>query len=261
MVVDAKVVAAVAAVVSIAALAFVPTLGDIAEAAESVPLRAPLGGDGIERGIARVICARRGSEAAVRVRAVVIDLSESEPKHDVLLAPAHGLPQDTERIKRDCRVYGGQQSPARIAAYWLSEDQEPGTDHDWVVLMTRSPLPDSIGRLRVGQVSESDWAQLVTDETPVDVMLFSAELDQSDCQVLELLPRRGVFSHSCAGWAGLSGAPIVLSVDGSPVVIGIQIASTVRPSGVGGPLFIGVGLPIDDSIANAIRRAAQLARD
>lgn len=236
-------------------------LSDNAQAAVTAPALTQIDGAGIERGIAHVVCQRQGSELATRVRAVVLDLGETEPAHDVLLAPAHALPQDTKRIKDDCRVYGGQRSPEKIAEFWLPEYPLAGTNNDWVILMTRSQLDGPVGRLRAGHVSQRELATLIAEEKPIGVMLLRQESDQRDCRILELLRQRMVFSHSCPAWAGLSGSPIIIGIDNEPVVIGIQIASSMRPTHLGGPLFHGIGLSIDNAITEAIRQAAASARD
>jgi hypothetical protein len=213
---------------------------------------------GIERGIARVVCARRASKSWVRVRAVVLDVGESDPKRDVL-APAHGLPEDIARIKKDCRISGAHGPPVRIAEYWLPETRNAALGNDWLVLMTRSALKGPAGRLRAGVVSQSLLEQLLVRETPVAVMLLGSARDQRSCRILDLLEPR-IFSHSCPGWAGLSGSPILIGVNGEPVVIGIGVAKTMRPLDVQGALFLGVGLAINDTIAAAIEQAAARAR-
>jgi hypothetical protein len=125
--------------------------------------------------------------------------------------------------------------------------------------MSRSKFHGSVGRLRVGQVSQSLLEQLIIEEKPIGVMLLTEAADQHNCQLMELLQRR-VFSHSCAAWPGLSGSPIVVSLDGKPVVIGIQLASKIRPTTQHrGPLFSGVGMAIDNTVASAIRQAAARA--
>jgi len=127
------------------------------------------------------------------------------------------------------------------------------------VLVTRSGLRESVGRLRAGAMSQEVLERLIEEKKPVAVMLATAAADQHDCRILDLkeLP---VFSHSCRSWAGLSGSPIVVGLDGEPVVIGMNIAMTMRPLDMRGPLFLGVGLAIDNAIAGAIREAANPAR-
>jgi hypothetical protein len=242
-----------------AALVFFLKLSDVGAAAVTVPSLAGFGGTGIERGTVRVVC-ELNSQLSVRVRAVVLDVGEPAPKHDVLLAPAHGFPQDSSRIKKNCRIFGTRGPPGRIAEFWLSDSRNTSMGQDWVVLMTRSALSGSVGRLRAGVISQSSLERLAADEKAVAVMLSSSVADQRDCRILELLEPR-VFSHSCPGWAGLSGAPIVIALDSEPVVIGFDIASAMRPQESRGPLFLGVGLVINDTVVEAIRQAAELARD
>jgi hypothetical protein len=247
------------AVVLTITLLLLAGLSHVAAAAVTGPSFGKVYGAGIERGIARIVCERRSPESWVRVRAVVLDLGESSPKHDVLLAPAHGLPEDTSRIKKDCRVSGAHGSPVRIADFWLSKTRNAGLEDDWVVIMTRSALTGPVGRLRAGVVSQSVLERLLVDKRPVEVMLATSAVDQRNCRIVELLERR-VFSHSCRGWVGLSGSPILIGVNDEPVVIGIQLGQIMRPLDMRGSLFLGVGLAINDATAAAIQQAAARAR-
>lgn len=236
-------------------LALLVGLGHVATAAVTVPSFVRVYGAGIERGIARLVCEQRASESSLRVRAVVLDLGEPASGRDVLLAPAHGLPRETGRIKSDCRIDGIGGPPVGIAEFWLPEARNTGLGSDWIVLASRSALKEPVGRIRAGIVSETLLEQLVVDEWRVEIMLFTPAADQRDCRILGLLERR-IFSHSCPGWAGLSGSPIVIGVDGEPVLIGIHVGNMIRPFENRGSSFRGVSLAIHDAIAAAIEQAA-----
>lgn len=241
------------------ALAFLAGLGHVATAAVSVPSFVRVDGAGIERGIARLICEKPASDSSLRVRAVVLDLGVFSADRDILLAPAHGLPRDAGRIKNDCRIDGAGGPPVAIAEFWLPQARNAGLGSDWIVLMSRSALKGPVGRLRVGVVSDALLERLIEDEWPVEVMLFTPLADQRDCRILGLLEPR-IFSHSCPGWAGLSGSPILLGVDGEPVLIGVHVGNMIRPFDKRGSSFRGVSLAVDDAMAAAIERAAVHAR-
>jgi hypothetical protein len=222
-------------------------------------------GTGTERGIVRIRCSELHEGYWRLTRGIVVDLGDATLRHDVVLAPAHGLPADPERIEKNCRISNANGASVKIARFWFSAGRGEGLDaaggmaDDWAVLLTASPLPGDVGRLRTAIFAPEPLQTLVDREATVAVMLSKAAADQTGCRLLERLEPE-VFLHSCRSWRGLSGAPILIGVDGEPVVVGINIAHMVRPVEVSGPLFLGVGVAIDEEIEATIRKAADRAR-
>lgn len=222
-------------------------------------------GTGTERGIVRILCSVPREHHRRLTRGIVIDLGDSTPRHEVVLAPAHGLPADPERVEEDCRISNANGGSVKIARLWLSTGRdtagarEKRMAHDWAVLLTASPLPGEVGRLHTAVFAPQPLETLVEREATVAVMLSRSTADQTGCALLDRL-EPAVFLHSCRSWPGLSGAPILVAVHGAPVVVGINVAHMMRPPNVTGPLFLGVGVAIGEEIEAAIRTAAERAR-
>lgn len=223
-------------------------------------------GGGIERGITRILCSQDEPSRWISSRGIILNVGQPELDHDVLLAPAHGLPADSKVVERDCIIAGSHGSTEHIAAVWLAENRNVPGSGDWAVLMTRRRIQGEISRLSARFLPPDTLERLVADETSITLMMQTSSADQDDCRMLfeglqsELHLESGVFFHSCMTWPGVSGAPIVVAIDGAPVVIGFTIAARVRPLRYEGPLYIGIGRAIDEQIAAAVRRATERAR-
>lgn len=223
-----------------------------------------IAGVGIGRGIARLIC--RESGGFIRTRAIILDVGNSQRARDVLLAPAHGIPVDPDRIRRDCSVAGAGGTQLQIVDLWLSSDRHELYAGDWVVLTIAAIVSDDIHRMKFAMFAQSDLQELAVDQAPVALMLYSPTVDQH-CRILNegLGDRRqmaaGFFIHSCRSWRGVSGAPIIIGVDGEPVLIGIHIAHFEHVRGRGNELARGIGRTIDVEIESAINAAAARARE
>ncbi len=83
---------------------------------------APLGGGGIERGIAFLRCATATEGIFRTSRGAILDVGATA---DVLLATAHGLPADAQTVKRDCRVLVRGKAHA-IAEVWHAGGDRAG---------------------------------------------------------------------------------------------------------------------------------------
>ena len=232
--------------------------GGAAAASLSKPPMDAFAGAGLERGVTRLACERSDLDVVARVRAIVLDVGQSMPQREVLLAPAHVLPRDAASIAEECRIFGVAEQSSTIARFWLSPTGNRRRGADWVVIVTEAAFDEPVRRLQVATLSQQVLEALPAREVPLDVMLMSESADQQDCRILEFLEPR-VFAHSCPGWAGLSGAPILLGHEGQPKVIGLQIARTMRRPDRRGALFNGVGFAIDVAVAAAIRQAAAYA--
>ena len=193
-----------------------------AEASElsAVP---PLGGGGIERGIAFLRCATATKGIFQTSRGAILDVGATD---DVLLATAHGLPPDAEAVKRDCRVLVRGKAHA-IAEVWHAGGDRAGPKHDWAVIVTQRITGD-VHRWRVG-LATSDWLiNAASQGAPISLVLRSPDVPQNDCRLEpETQDPRVLFAHSCVTYPGMSGSPMVvgLAVEPEPVLIAVHIGS------------------------------------
>jgi hypothetical protein len=213
----------------------------------------PLGGGGIERGIALLRCATATKGVFQTSRGALLDVGATE---DVLLATAHGLPPDAQTVKRDCRVLVRGKAHA-IAEVWHAGGDRAGPQHDWAVIVTRRIAGD-VHRWRVGLVT-SDWLiDAVSQGAPVSLVLRSPDASQNACRLEpETQDPRVLFAHSCVTYPGMSGSPMVigLAVEPEPVLIALHIGSQAR--WIGTKLdFVSVARPVDAEIAATIEAAA-----
>ena len=241
------------------------TVGQIVYGADVTGSAVHAGAAGLERGIARVICAKADSSYSVRSRALIVDTGESTPAVEVMLAPAHVLPRDPQRIKPDCRIARVVGSAAKIAEFWLPDDRDTAGG-DWAVLLTDQAFNSDIGRLRTGVVAQEVLERLLAEGVPMHLVLYQPQADLHGCKLIDASRsgltqlQHGVFSHSCRTWPGTSGAPLVVGLGGEPVVIGMNIGQSLRPSRFSGPSFYGVGQAIHAEIAATIELAVERAR-
>jgi hypothetical protein len=233
-------------------------------AAETIGPVGVLGGSGIERGVARLVCRGHAPRSWHQSRVFVIDTRAARRSGDLLFAASHGLPSDSGRIASDCAVHGVNGPPAAIVDAWRPEPPRSLTD-DWAILMTAAPLAGEVGRLRMVVLEPEMLEALATDTTAIKLLLYSDRSGLGDCSLLgapwvqgdEL--GSGIFAHSCRSRRGLSGSPIVVRVAGEPVAIGINLGYRLRPPQLEGPLFYGIGRAFDAEIAATINRAAERA--
>ena len=213
----------------------------------------PLGGDGIERGIAFLRCATATKGIFQTSRGAILDVGATT---DVLLATAHSLPADPEAVKRDCGVLVRGEEHA-IAEVWHAGGDRAGPRHDWAVLVTQRIVGD-IRRWRVGRVT-GDWlVNAAADGTPVGLVLRSPDASHDDCRLEpETQDPRELFAHSCVTHPGMSGSPMVvgLAAEPEPVLIAVHVGSQVRWKGTKLD-FVSVARPVDDEIAATIEIAA-----
>ena len=225
----------------------------LADAAE-LSAAPPLGGGGIERGIAFLRCATATKGVFQTSRGAILDVGATA---DVLLTTAHGLPPDAEAVKRDCRVLVRGKAHA-IAEVWHAGGDRAGPKHDWAVIVTQRIAGD-VHRWRVGLATER-----LARSTPSRRVLRSASccvlptLPQSDCRLEpETQDPRVLFAHSCVTHPGMSGSPMVvgLAAEPEPVLIAVHIGSQTRWTGTKLD-FVSVARPVDAEIAAAIEAAA-----
>ena len=213
----------------------------------------PLGGGGIERGIAFLRCATATKGIFRTSRGAILDVGATA---DVLLATAHGLPPDPEAVKRDCRVLVRGKAHA-ITEVWHAGGDRAGPKHDWAVIVTKRIVGD-IRRWRVGRVT-GDWlVNAVAHGTRVSLVLRSPDASHDDCRLEpETHDPRVLFAHSCVTYPGMSGSPMVvgLAVEPEPVLIAVHIGEQVRWTGTKLD-FVSVARPVDAEITATIEAAA-----
>ena len=220
------------------------------------------GGAGIEHGIVQVVCATDAPRIDIFSTGAVLDLGSSATR-DVILTTAHGLPVAAESIVTRCSVLGPRRRAYAIDAVWRSAEKYSGPSTDWAVLLTAKRVRGDVGRLPAGQIHGSALIQLVAAEAPVRLLLRSALADPRDCHLVGGADAAydaafGVVYHSCRSRPGVSGSPIVMSVDDRPVVVAIHIGRQMWLLGRRGGASVGKSL--DGEVAAAIAKAALRAK-
>lgn len=227
---------------------------------------AAIHGVGIDRGITRIICTSGDRQGWRRSRAVIIDVGVAQQFREVLLAPAHGLPQSPEEIKDNCIVADAAGEAMAISEVWFSENRGESLDGDWAVLTTDRMVAADIDRQQLIKLDEALGDDAQRDQIPVRLLLYSQSVDQ-DCRIISESPARlaaltsELFFHSCRAWRGVSGAPIVVGIDGRPTIIGFHIAKLEHPLGVALHGIEGIGRAVDASIFSAVWAAAVHAQE
>jgi hypothetical protein len=233
----------------LAALATLPALHAAGAELTALP---PPSGEGAERGVAVVRCAVDGGNYWLS-RGAVLEVGAGRGG-DVLLTTGHGLPRDEAVVVRECRVVAhGKVYPLR--GVWRSSGAGPADD--WAVLVSRR-LAGDLERLRPGRVGPDWLATMAARGAPVRVVLRYAGVSQSDCRLeLRLSAPWPLVPHSCLGYAGMSGSPLVVGVDGEILVIGLHVGTMLEFDGKRLD-FVSVGRALDAEIGTAI--AAAVAR-
>jgi hypothetical protein len=199
-------------------------------------------------------------------RAAVLDLDLGDADHDVVLTTAHGLSPRREAVRRDCRILAGDRA-YRIEAAWRAVGDESATGNDWAVLLVSRRLKGDVDRLRPVQLTVDAMLRLAAEESPVRLASRRPGLRQHDCKLLPIddatLASRDdglIMFYSCRGAPGLSGSPILATIGGRRLAIGVHLGWSFK-WGEGGRLrAVSVGHPIDAQIAAALAAAALRAR-
>ncbi len=227
---------------------------------------APRTGFSAECGIVLLRC--RGGEANIwRVsRGAVLDLDLGNADHDVILTTAHGLSPRREAVHRDCRILAGGRA-YRIEAAWRAAGAASATGDDWAVLFVSRKLKGDVDRLRPAQLTVDTMLRLAAQESPVRLMSRRPDLRQRDCNLLPIDDAMLASGHdglimfySCRGAPGFSGSPILATIEGRPVAIGVHLGWSFERGEDGRLKAVSVGHPIDAQIAAALTAAALRAR-
>ncbi|HET7132622.1 MAG TPA: hypothetical protein VFJ95_10265 [Gammaproteobacteria bacterium] len=238
----------------------------VSVAAVVTPLAARTGFDA-KRGIVMLQCRGDGASTWRISHGAVIDLDLGGADRDVILTTAHGLSQRPDALRRDCRILGAGRRAYRIEAAWRPMGDAFDTSHDWAVLLVSRRLKGDVVRLKPGQVTVDGMLRLAAQRVPVRFVSRNSDLPQRDCNLLPIdeatlgaQPDGLIMLYSCRGAPGLSGSPIVASVDGRPLLIGIHVGWGFR--WLGGRLsVVSLGHAVDAQIAAALAKAAVRARE
>jgi hypothetical protein len=199
-------------------------------------------------------------------RGAILDLDLLDTNRDVVLTTAHGLTAALADVPRDCRVLGPRGRNYRIESAWRAASGATDSTSDWAVLLVKRKLRGEVARLPAAQLTAQGVERLAIAEVPVR-LVRSAGAGLGDCH---LYPFRGedleiardglLMFYSCRRSPGLSGSPILASVDGRPLMIGIHVGWSLT-SIAGTPLrSVAVGKPIDAEIARVLAVAVARAR-
>jgi hypothetical protein len=227
-----------------------------AEASEITALP-PLSGLGLQRGVAVVSCTMPGGFFWVS-QSAILDVGGAA-KADVLLTTAHGLPADSQSVKRDCRVLVRGERHV-IAEVWHAGGDRVGTEHDWAVLLTQRIIGD-VHRWRPAQAPGEWLASAAARAAPVRLVRRYADESLSDCHLeAKTADPRLLLAHSCISFPGQSGLPLVIALDREPepVLIGVHIGSLWSWAGTKLD-FTSVARPLDAEISATIEAAAARA--
>ena len=185
-------------------------------------------------GVVQLLCEDEATGRRYLSRAVVLDLPGLAGRHDILLAARHGVMDGT--VERDCRVRGERLRLGQITRIVTSDpaaNQLGDFSQDWAIIRTRGRLPASTSRLRVAAYDDAGHGEIS--------MLRAAVLG-APCEITpapEQIVEPSLIFHDCPSRPGVSGSPLLVSVDGQPYVIGIQLGQYVmlnehfRPYSVG----------------------------
>jgi len=223
--------------------------------ADEVSALPPPTGAGIERGVVAVQCFRDG--AFSDGRAAILDVGTDVA--DVLLTTAHTLLPDADAIKRDCRVLVRGQ-PQNIAAVWHAGGNLLAVEQDWAVILT-ARIPGDVRRWRAANVTGEWLTNAAAHGAPVRLVMRYADAPQTDCRLEPQTPNPALlFAHSCVTYAGLSGSPLVVAIEGEsePVVIGIHVGVQAywRRQRLD---FVHIARAVDPDVVAAIAAAEQRA--
>lgn len=234
----------------------------LSASAAAVATLEPQSGVGFERGVAFLRC-KTGPRSWRTSRGAILDLDLRGADRDVILTTAHGLPASQNAVPHDCRVLGARGESYRIEYAWRGTGEDHDGIEDWAVLLVRRRVGGDVGRLRVAQVTPDGLLRLAAQQAPVRLVRTA---DAGDCNLypfadaaLEARPGSTLFFYSCPTAPGLSGSPILASIEGRPLLIAIHVGWSIRAVDHG-LRPAAVGRPIDAEIVSAMSAASTRAR-
>ena len=231
-----------------------------ASAAAEPPLEPapPLPEQSVHRGVAVVQCATDATQGT-RAHGALLDFGSARPEQEVVLTVAHSLPPTPDAVLRDCVVIGDRGRPYPVTHVWLGDRSRAS---DWAVLATERRIRgNDVVRLRFDADAAAATLQRLTAERTEVTLLHGAGDARCEMRTTKWLTRpeltAAVYAHSCPSWPGLSGSPMVLDVDGAPLLIGVHMGELAMESESGEPEPLqSLGRGIDASLGAALAEAA-----
>ncbi len=120
---------------------------------------------------------------------------------------------------------------ALVDRYLLGPGYDPAREKetlasDWAVLTLSQPLPADMKPLRaVDQVPAAGTALMIAGYGQRRLHVMTGD---EDCKLIGAAASGDVLVHNCKVSRGISGAPLLTIEDGTPVVIGLQVALGTR---------------------------------
>jgi hypothetical protein len=167
-------------------------------------------------------------------------------RFDIVLAARHAAGEADRPDFTACSVRGAGGVLQPVIAARMAPSYT-GQSDDWVVLRTRAALPHNLTRIGL-----ADWA---IDDAALPRIALLATHPRFDCAIQTAqdyaIPTDTLFAHDCPSRPGLSGAPIVVMLDGELTAIGFHLGQLTELD-MGGSRRIGIGRRIDAEITHAI---------
>ena len=180
---------------------------------------------------------------------------------DIALVTAHGLSASL----KDCQLaFKGE----RLGIVVVRQGRSHRTDGDWAVVTLDGRFKQAITRLHWYVDNPDGWESFAARGGRVRLLKFTNGETGSGCDVLT--PRGGlvdatdgdvVIVSDCPSLPGMSGAPAMVEVDGTPAIIGLNIGMRydVSKPPLAWKSRANVIRLIDDTIEAAIVRAIATA--
>jgi hypothetical protein len=212
----------------------------------------------VDIGLTEIQCERSDGSGTTRRRGALLDSGTSNPGFEIVLTAAHGLAAETDEVVRSCALSVDQEGSQPVVAIWRPDRMGRGYQDDWAVFLIGGNLMGEVSRLPLAPIERPDLQRLLSYDTKVRLPLRFApterpcELTQARLTADEV--SSGLLAHNCQAWAGHSGSPILIELDGDPYVLGLHLGSrwifeTSEP--------LRLGRHVDETIANAVEAATE----
>ncbi len=170
--------------------------------------------------LAQLQCTKPGGATAVSLGAL---LQSPVDGPEVVLATAHGLGGDAAR----CVVaYRGQ----RLTISYLQRGRGAGTQADWAVLRLAGRFDNTAPRLLWQVLGADELRGFFRRRTQVHLLKFAngetgraCRVRQPPADLSDESDRSLVMTGDCITFPGMSGAPVLASLNNRPVLVGVHI--------------------------------------
>jgi protease YdgD len=131
---------------------------------------------------------------------------------------------------------------ALVERYQLGPGYDPARESktiasDWAVLKLTQPLPTDMKPLPVtDQVPAAGTALMIAGYGQRRLQIMTGD---EDCKLIGAADLGTVLVHDCKVARGVSGAPLLAIEDGTPMVIGLQVATGTRNGAA-----VGLAIPM-----------------